>query len=658
MFVHRSNGVAAAALGVLALGACGDPELNTDLRPAGPPDVLAVLVMADAVSQLSELATFCKPGDELRPSLVGLPDFTTQQVCPETVSEAVEPVETAYPDGWYVRIMFDELLDTNIETLTEITDDEGEGTGTFSGSIRDANPVTLQCRSVTNNEFVNVDYDGYYSPSGNRITWPVGPSLVIKPNDPTLVATGKECQVTINESVLDKEGNPVPEAQRGPYTFKIAPIEVVYLDPPDDSAIDALQIYYENVYVQFNTEPDPATFCDEGPTCATDPSTCTCEFQLSPEIGICTVSGTACDVAMAGADCPSSMEDCAFLGYYAYTYYPSGARSEFGFGPVLPIQTGTAAAPKEYSFFFKEGAQIADRCGAVTTFGAPSVADQTLTHFTVEAFAERSVNLLTGEVASPLKKLTLQMNNVVDFTSLGLDEWTLTPDVTIAPDDNTPCTTNADCDGVVSISTFGFSGGGECRMFGAPINGRRCVSRYDTSLFNDGDFVLRGHYQLDTEYTFTLKAGATINDFYGATWTNPEEIKITWKTQAAISLGSISPSNNATVTKATPTSATTISLPFNQSMDAATLTEGDDFTVTPAVAGLTVDVSTTTASCTESGKSCSLTISGVYAPGTYMFTLKQGATITDALGNVYTHPQNTVITFTVEDASATSAQCL
>src|SRR5690606_39027695 len=112
--------------------------------------------------------------DEKRPGLVGLPDFTTQQVCPETLADGVDPVDNAYPDGWYVRIMFDELLDPSIETLTEILDANGEGTGTFRGSIRDANPVKLECQSVTNNAMVNVDYDGYYSPSGNRVTWPVG----------------------------------------------------------------------------------------------------------------------------------------------------------------------------------------------------------------------------------------------------------------------------------------------------------------------------------------------------------------------------------------------------------------------------------------------------------------------------------------------------
>src|SRR3954451_4512455 len=116
MFVNRTHGVVATTLSVLAMGACADPEQNTDLRPEGPPDVLAVLVMTDASSQLVEKATFCKPNDDKRPSQVGLPDFTIQQVCPDALGDSAAEVDTAYPDGWYVRIMFDELLNPEIET--------------------------------------------------------------------------------------------------------------------------------------------------------------------------------------------------------------------------------------------------------------------------------------------------------------------------------------------------------------------------------------------------------------------------------------------------------------------------------------------------------------------------------------------------------------
>src|SRR5438045_3638157 len=158
MFVQRTIGVVAAAVGVVALAAgCSEPNLNTDLRPQGDPEVLAVLVMTDPVEMLGEKATFCKTGDEYRPKQVGLPDFTTSQVCPDDLSQGVDPVDTAYPDGWYVRIMFDELLNPDIEQLTELVDeDTGEPTGAYEGSIRGANPVTLECKSVTNDEFMPV----------------------------------------------------------------------------------------------------------------------------------------------------------------------------------------------------------------------------------------------------------------------------------------------------------------------------------------------------------------------------------------------------------------------------------------------------------------------------------------------------------------------
>src|SRR5881392_2452184 len=123
MFVNRTHGVVVTTLGVLALAACADPTQNTDLRPEGPPEVLAVLVMTDAAAQLQEQATYCKPNDPKRPSQVGLPDATVQQICPADGS-AVQPVTSAYPDGWYVRIMFDELLDPSIEELTELPDED------------------------------------------------------------------------------------------------------------------------------------------------------------------------------------------------------------------------------------------------------------------------------------------------------------------------------------------------------------------------------------------------------------------------------------------------------------------------------------------------------------------------------------------------------
>ena len=80
-----TQGAAVFAIGMLALGACDDPTARTDLRPEGPPEVLAVLVMNDSFG-LYETATYCKVGDEKRPSLVGTPDFNILQICDADLS--------------------------------------------------------------------------------------------------------------------------------------------------------------------------------------------------------------------------------------------------------------------------------------------------------------------------------------------------------------------------------------------------------------------------------------------------------------------------------------------------------------------------------------------------------------------------------------------
>jgi hypothetical protein len=262
MFVDRTLG--AFVGGACALLACSDPSLNTDLRPDGPPEVLSVLVYAPDhragyAGSFIETATFCKKGDDKRPNVVGTVDTSTTTVCPDDLSQDAPEVVDAAPSSWYVRIMFDELLDPNVEQLTDVVDADGNPTGTQQGSIAHTKPVTLQCESVAGG-MVDIPYDGYYSPSGNALTWPVGPSLVVKPNHPELVATNSECQIKIKDSVHDEDSEPktVPPSQRGPYTFKIAPIQVVAISPADGGA--AVDPDVAGVDLTFNTAIDPASF--------------------------------------------------------------------------------------------------------------------------------------------------------------------------------------------------------------------------------------------------------------------------------------------------------------------------------------------------------------------------------------------------------------
>lgn len=564
----RSQGFAlvAAAAGVLALGACNDPEQNTNLRPDGDPEVLAVLVMNDAANQLVESATYCAPNDNKRPNIVGLPDFTAPNVCPDDLAKGADEVTNAYPDGWYIRIMFDELLDPSIEELTEIIDPDTMEGGTYTGSIANTHPVKLECESVGGG-FVEVAYDGYYSPAGNAVTWPLGPSLVIKPNEPTSIATGKSCRVTINDNVVDKTGNKVPSTQRGAYNFKIAPLTVLAIDPSDDpqgeSPVDASLLYIDDgggVTLTFNSFVDPSSVCDEGG--ANDE----CEFTFSPDMG--GVGGGALD------------------------------DTNLGYGSLDPVKPKTA-----YTGSLKAGSKFTDRCGVVTTFGAPSVADNTLVHITTNEFKLSATSPSTGDTVSAMKKPTLIFTNEVDAATF-VDPG----DYSISPPPETPTLVD----------------GGSALLLG-------------------------GYYKLNTDYTVTIKAGAMITDLTGAVYTQTAAKTITYKTQPAITVGT-APADLATLTRAGATSSLGVTLTFNQAMDAASLLPTEySLTSTQVIPALTV----TPTGCGAASTSCSFKIAGLLLPGDYTFTLKAGTTINDKLtpSSTYTQAADKVIHFTVKNAA-------
>ncbi|MBL0212679.1 MAG: hypothetical protein IPQ07_02220 [Myxococcales bacterium] len=385
-----------------------------------------MLVMNDAAGQVVEQATYCKPNDEKRPQRVGLPDFTARDICPADLSKGADEVTNAYPDGWYVRIVFDELLDPSIEELTEIKDPEtGEGTDVFEGSIANTQPVKLECESIGGG-FVEVDYDGYYSPSGNNVTWPLGPSLVIKPLEPKSVATNKACRVTINDNVVDKSGNKVPSDQRTPFTFKIAPIQVIALDPADDpmgsGPIDPFVIYGngDNVYVQFNTEVDSGSFCDDG--AAMDE----CEFGFTPEVGECSTApaaggATACEVSKNGADCPTAGDTCDFAGADFFPLALNGA---------CPAEYASASTRRS-----RAARHTRSRCSPATSsrIAAARRPRSARRRRTTSSRPVSPPSALAPDhrpalaTTSPMRKLAINFNNVVDVASLDPSEYTLTP---------------------------------------------------------------------------------------------------------------------------------------------------------------------------------------------------------------------------------------
>jgi len=227
MLVYPSRQVTQGAVvcGMLALTACTDPTLRTDLRPDGPPDVLAVLVMNDSSAGLLEAATFCKLNDDKRPTTVAGPaglGVPLLNICDEDLSVPATEVTDAAPSAWYVRFVFDELLNPAVEDLMP----DSSMDGTFDGTLKNTQPATLQCNGVA------VDYDGYYNSAGNSVTWTIGPSLVIIPLAPDSIPSGSECEVGLKaDKVFDKQGIAVPTDELTGYKFKTADLAVLATDP-------------------------------------------------------------------------------------------------------------------------------------------------------------------------------------------------------------------------------------------------------------------------------------------------------------------------------------------------------------------------------------------------------------------------------------------
>ncbi|MEO9159523.1 MAG: Ig-like domain-containing protein [Kofleriaceae bacterium] len=325
-----------------------------------------------------EQVTFCKTqgpndgaagaGDSQRPDEVILSDESALELCPTDPTKPVSELTNALPEAWYARIQFDELLDPSIEDLIPDVDAMGVPTGTYTGTLVNTQPVTLKCASVTGSGMVDVPYDGYYSPAGNKISYPVGPSLVIIPTDPTVVATGSECTVTIKSNVTDKDGNQVPADQIGPYKFAVGAIEVLIIDPTDGGKQDPIAA---GVDLTFNTAVVKASVASA--------------IDFSPVL------------LNAGIQKETPEE------YFAFADFPSAG------GP--------------YTFTLKQGSMLIDQCGKATTLGAPSVASFTKTTFTTNALKLKAV---TGAI-EPGNMIQIAFNQYMDPATLLTAEYTITP---------------------------------------------------------------------------------------------------------------------------------------------------------------------------------------------------------------------------------------
>jgi hypothetical protein len=334
--IGRSQGHLAVTACVFGLGACTAPTASTDLRPAGPPEVLTVLASDDASGAgIVETATFCKANDNKRPGLIPANPDGPAQVCQDDLNAGADEVTDVVPVGWYVRLQFDELLNPSIEDLLPIIDSKGNDTGTFKGSLARTQPVTITCGGV------DIAYDGYYNPSGNSVTWPVGPSLFIAPDDTSMIAAGTECQVTLNPDVVtDKDGNHVPADQLGPYKFKIAKLKLASTDPeaPKDPTKPSTISPAAPLIVTFNATVDAASLLPAEVTMLSGVTSCTD-----------TTGGVASTVDVVGhPDDPTSIKISDAAGAAA------NAKNAW--------LTSTT-----YVITFAAGADVKDRAGATLT---------------------------------------------------------------------------------------------------------------------------------------------------------------------------------------------------------------------------------------------------------------------------------------------------
>jgi len=382
---------AIAFASTLVISACGAGHQTSNLRPDGPPEVLTVdlpgpdpriALGEEAPGSIIEVSTFCKTqgpndgamgaGDPQRPSVVAPNDLNILQVCPNDDTKPVAELDTADPTTWYVRVQFDELLDTSIEDLVPVTDMDGNPTGQSMGTLKNTQPVTLQCQSAMGNgAMVNIPYDGYYDPSGNSESYPVGPSLVIQPSDPTLVATGSKCQITLSDKIKDKDGNSVPTDQRGPYTWGIGAITVSSIAPADMSMVDPAAA---GVDVKFNAIIDAASVVMNSTLSPT-----------VPNLGTNPLSGGGANEVFIGGD------------------FPAGA------GPYTYKITS-----------------VTDQCGKTTSLGTPSVDNNTQTSFSTNPIM---INGITG-ADDPGAKVAISFNQFMDPSTL--TQFTISPPLATA----------------------------------------------------------------------------------------------------------------------------------------------------------------------------------------------------------------------------------
>ena len=350
MFDYRAKALAMASLGVLAgVAGCDDPVQGTDLRKAGPPSVTVVMVQTDPRVTTFETATYCKLGDIKRPGFVGsVPTYRTAQVCDDDLAIAAETDGTAQaaPSSWFVRVVFDRLLDPNVEELIPQLDAGGEPTGLTVGTFAGTQPVSLKCGGI------DVPYDGYYVPNGSNLSWPLGPALFVKPLRADSVATGTNCEISLKSNVTGKKGEAVASTDPAKFTFDVAALTLISSSPKggitgieQDSTSEVAFTFNANLALTGAVDPTKVTLVSKPnlPMDEPDESICAAAAVGTVEDPYTDVSGRVMIVGDNGA--PDAMH--AFqLGR---TY-----RLEFQTGAVVTAKAGgtaTVTSAKSICFY-------------------------------------------------------------------------------------------------------------------------------------------------------------------------------------------------------------------------------------------------------------------------------------------------------------------
>jgi hypothetical protein len=128
-----------------------------------------------------------------------------------------------------------------------------EAGGVITGSLAASQPFVLSCGGA------EVEYDGWYDPTGNHLSYPPGPSLAVQPLE--FVATGSLCEVSLRSGVVtDKDGDDFPGDHLGPYPFGIAPMSIAETDPAD--ATDGVETTAA-ISIAFNAPVDLDSAADQ-----------------------------------------------------------------------------------------------------------------------------------------------------------------------------------------------------------------------------------------------------------------------------------------------------------------------------------------------------------------------------------------------------------